>query len=218
MELPDFLVIPRILIADTSLQPLDREIYGIIYWYSKLKLQKCVASNKKIAEMLNSHPKSIGCSLTRLTKSGYITVVLDSNHHRTEIIPRISFGVDGGGYRQMTEGVPSNDGQNNNIYKDNIIINNNTHRPNGDVHPYKEIILYSRTVQGLKGDYINYAKQTTAVKKILSLYTIDDIKFVIDEMVRDPFHQGKPFDMMTVANRMDYYMNRVVSFKKGGRK
>ena len=85
-------------------------------------------------------------------------------------------------------------------------------------NPYREIIAYSRKAQELPGTYTNYVKQTTAVKKILNNgtgYTMDDIRFVIDEMIKDEFHKGKPFDMMTVANRMDYFMNRVVMFKKG---
>jgi len=84
-------------------------------------------------------------------------------------------------------------------------------------HPYKEIITYCRTRQGIEQEWPIYQKQLKAVKKILdSGYSLDNVRFVIDEMASDAWWQGSPFDLMNVANNMHKYMNRVVMFKKGG--
>ena len=84
-------------------------------------------------------------------------------------------------------------------------------------HPYRDIITYCKEKQNLSNEFVNYVKQTTAVKKILSAkYSLDDIRFVIDEMCGDPYWSSNPFDLMSVANQMHRYMNRIVIFKKGG--
>lgn len=83
-------------------------------------------------------------------------------------------------------------------------------------HPYQDIIAYCLERQGITQGFPNYVKQTTAVKKILSSgYAQDDLRFVIDEMVKDPFWIDNPFDLMNVANQMHKYMNRTVMFGKG---
>jgi hypothetical protein len=80
---------------------------------------------------------------------------------------------------------------------------------------YQRCVAYCRQVQGIEQEYPNYVKQATAIKKIRAAgYKWDDIKFVIDEMSKDPFWQGSPFDLMSVANQMHKYMNRTVMFKK----
>lgn len=88
-------------------------------------------------------------------------------------------------------------------------------------HPHTEIIAYCRDKQGMTTNFVNYVKQTTAVKKILSSgYTLDDIRFVIDEMAGEDFWKSSPFDLMNVANNMHKYMNRTVMYKpqkKGGK-
>lgn len=90
--LPDFLVIPTILIRDRSLQPLDREVYGLVYWFKKLKNEKCTASNETFANILGADKKSVSNSLQRLNKREYVKVVLDPvTNYRLEIIPLISF-------------------------------------------------------------------------------------------------------------------------------
>jgi hypothetical protein len=94
MELPDFIIIPSILIKDRELQPLDREVYGIIYWAVKLKNEKCTMSNQTIADLLGASLSGIANALVRLKKKEYINVVLDKNNHRVELIPLISFKKD----------------------------------------------------------------------------------------------------------------------------
>ena len=62
---PDFIIIPFQLIADKKLNPLDRNVYGIIYWLEKLSVGKCIASNNFIADVLGSTSKSIQNSLLK---------------------------------------------------------------------------------------------------------------------------------------------------------
>lgn len=91
--LPDFLIIPSAIIEDLELQPLDGYVYGLVYWYKRLKLQKCIASNEQMAEMLHvKNSRSISNSLTRLKRKGYVEVVMDKKlNQRLEIIPLVSF-------------------------------------------------------------------------------------------------------------------------------
>lgn len=91
LQLPDFLVIPSILIQDKDLQPLDGQVYGIVYWFSKLKNEKCTASNATIGKLLGSHPQAVSHCLARLAKKGYVELVLSQDNQRAEIIPNISF-------------------------------------------------------------------------------------------------------------------------------
>lgn len=93
MELPDFLIIPSVILEDTELKPLDGYVYGLVYWYTKLKLEKCIASNAQMARMLGASASGISHSLTNLSRKGYIKVVLDEYNQRKEIIPLVSFNA-----------------------------------------------------------------------------------------------------------------------------
>lgn len=95
-SLPDFLVIPSAIIGDDGLQPLDGYVYGVVYWYTKLKLEKCIASNKDLATRLGASVSGIANSLSRLNKRGYIQVVMDENNHRLEIIPLVTMAKNAG--------------------------------------------------------------------------------------------------------------------------
>lgn len=89
--LPDFLIIPSQIIVDKELQPLDGYVYGVVYWYRKLKLEKCIASSDKIAQILNSTEGGVQNSINRLTKKGYIKSAYDRKKHQRELIPLIAF-------------------------------------------------------------------------------------------------------------------------------
>lgn len=90
--MPDFIVIPTILIKDKNLQPLDHEVYGIIYWASKMRNEKCIMSNETIAKILNASTSGVSHSISRLAKGRYVYVDLDkATNQRKEIVPLISF-------------------------------------------------------------------------------------------------------------------------------
>jgi DNA-binding Lrp family transcriptional regulator len=88
---PDFLQIPFVVIIDKSLQPLDKTVYGFIYWLEKLKDGRCFASNNYIARALGSSSTSIANSLTRLEKSGHIVRPLNEDGLRSEIKCLVSY-------------------------------------------------------------------------------------------------------------------------------
>jgi len=91
---PEFIIIPHQILADEELTPLDRIVYGIIYWFTKLKDGRCNASNITIAEIaFCKNPISITNSLSRLEARRYIKRVFsdESKKHRVEIIPYVFF-------------------------------------------------------------------------------------------------------------------------------
>lgn len=92
MPLPDFLLIPGKIISDELLQPLDGLVYGIVYWYSRQKLEKCIASNQQIADLLHGSISGVSHALTRLSRRGYVKILLEKEtNQRLEIIPLVAF-------------------------------------------------------------------------------------------------------------------------------
>jgi hypothetical protein len=91
---PDFIQIPCQLLADKKLQPLDRIVYGFIYWFAKLKNEKCTAGNETLANLCGVKAQSIKNSLVRLEKTAYIERIFfdEKRRKRSEIIPLITFG------------------------------------------------------------------------------------------------------------------------------
>jgi hypothetical protein len=70
---PDFIQIPHQVVMNKKLQPLDRLLYGVVYWYEKLKDGKCTASNKTMGAVLGIENNiSVANSLTRLENEGCI--------------------------------------------------------------------------------------------------------------------------------------------------
>lgn len=94
-QFPDFVVIPGVLILDERLTPLDVKVYGVVYWMTRLRLKKCVVSNKVLAKYTQSHITSIEKSLARLDETGYIERTYKAGETgesvRDEIIPLIVF-------------------------------------------------------------------------------------------------------------------------------
>jgi len=261
--LPDFLIIPTILLTDENIQPLDREVFGIIYWTTKLKNEKCTMTNRTIADLLRAKPSSVSHAVNRLVLGKYVSSVINpKTHQRKELRPLISFSAiseNNENYNpsskkqgfedevltlaqksyplaQKSEGVSSveHDTTNKNINKNNkedkyINIFANKKENAGaekttgsslfDQQIDKQIIAYCQREQKLDKGFVNYASQLVALKKIRSArYTTDDIYFVINEMVADPYWSTRPFDLFKVSNQMHYFLNRTVYFdqKKGG--
>jgi hypothetical protein len=89
-DLPDFIQIPAILIKDRKLHQLDWLVYGVVYFFTKMKLQKCILSNAGIAVMVHSTPGSVANSLSRLKSRHYVKIVLEKRT-RKEIIPLVFY-------------------------------------------------------------------------------------------------------------------------------
>lgn len=90
---PDFLMIPIVIVSSQELEPSDRLVYGVIYWYQKLKEGKCIASNKSIAYVAGVHAKTVGHSLERLENAGFIERFYQdaTKMERTEIKALVTF-------------------------------------------------------------------------------------------------------------------------------
>lgn len=130
MKQPDFIIIPTQLLGDDRLQALDRELFGYIYWMTKLALMKCVAGNKLLAELTHASQRGVANSLNRLEKQGYISRIYqdESNRVRVEIVCNLAFNTNVTSnddtlhqmmkpLHEMMKHVTSNDEQN----KNNII-------------------------------------------------------------------------------------------------
>jgi len=69
---PDFVIVPYELIENKNLRPLDRILYGVIYYFEKMKEGKCIASNSTLAQYCNADKTSMNGALTRLERERYI--------------------------------------------------------------------------------------------------------------------------------------------------
>jgi len=128
---PDFIQIPFQLIEDSRLTPIDRILYGVIYWLEHLKDGKCTAGNKALQETCQA--KSIGTiqnCLNNLEDCGYIKRLYkdDKKKIRKEIkcviaFKRVSLNNDKVSSNNDTQ-VSSNNDTYNKI-NNNIINNNN---------------------------------------------------------------------------------------------
>jgi hypothetical protein len=90
---PDFLIIPYVLIEDGEMNPIDEKLYGVIYWLTKLRNEKCTASNEALAQVVKTSPQVINNSLIKLERNGYILRRFKDagRRHRSEIVGLIQF-------------------------------------------------------------------------------------------------------------------------------
>lgn len=96
---PDFIQIPKPVLQNENLQPGDKFLFGYIYWFTKLKLEKCTASNEVLAEMASLTAKSVNNCLRRLEDEGFIQrLYADGSTQKTRTI------------HCLVEYRPSNDG------------------------------------------------------------------------------------------------------------
>lgn len=73
---------------------MDAVVFGYIYWLTKLKNEKCFASNATLASLAKTTAQVVGNSLTTLDRAGFITRRFknDNPHHeRLEIICLLGF-------------------------------------------------------------------------------------------------------------------------------
>lgn len=99
---PDFIQIPRPVLQSEALQPSDKFLFGYIYWFTKLKMEQCTASNETLGEMTGITPRSVTNALTRLKNSGFIAIKYSGPKEAKKTIRRIDCLVE---YRKK---LPSN--------------------------------------------------------------------------------------------------------------
>jgi hypothetical protein len=89
---PDFFIIPDVVFSDDNLKHSDLFVFAAIYWFTKMKQEKCFANNEELARIANLKNKnSVSNSLLVLEKNGYISRVV-KHGDRTEIKCLVSFG------------------------------------------------------------------------------------------------------------------------------
>ncbi len=102
---PDFFIIPSILVGDKAILPKDYLVYAAVYWFTKLRNDKCIASNKTLASVIGCSLSTVTHGLVRLNKAGYIQIRIDEKNHREEIIPLIAFShIDTPGNSEQSPG------------------------------------------------------------------------------------------------------------------
>lgn len=79
---PDHLHIPYQLVDDRKLEPNDRMLYGLIYWYEHLKDGHCWASNQTLAALMYTTTRAVQNSLNSLEARGYIKRLYKDKAHR----------------------------------------------------------------------------------------------------------------------------------------
>lgn len=104
---PDLFITPSIVMLDKTLQPLDKNVYSIIYWFEKLKDGRCFASNATIAKLTGSSSSGVANAIVRLKKAGHIQALYDEKGHRKQIITLVGMSVnpysnEEGGVTQMS--------------------------------------------------------------------------------------------------------------------
>lgn len=93
MERPEFVPLFTDVLAHEDCTQLDAIVYGYIYWFTKLRNERCIASNETLAQLAGCKSGSIENSLTSLEDAGFIErVFIEDNRHkgRLEIIPMLS--------------------------------------------------------------------------------------------------------------------------------
>ncbi len=207
--LPDFLITPGVIIIDKELQPLDGYVYGVVYWYKKMKLEKCVASNETIAGLLHiKNSRSVSNSLTRLKKKGYVEVIMDPRtNQRLEIIPLVFFTP----FHQMmtppssnNDGPSSNDEHNNNIYKEELIIPLTVRKKESVLKKLPNLDLLEEHKNYLVTVIIDFLKD----KKSESYYKLVVSKVpeqIIREALSEIKHDGANSPEKVFTSRMEIY-------------
>lgn len=93
MDRPEFIITFRAVAHHPELSQPDSTVFGYIYWMTRLKNEKCFASNNTLATLTGLSVSAVRNALTRLEKTGFIRrVYSDSNPtEREEIVPLMGF-------------------------------------------------------------------------------------------------------------------------------
>lgn len=194
IQLPDFLIIPSQLVIDNELRPTDLLIYGIIYWFAKLKLEKCILSNRSFCQLLNVSERAVQYGLQRMSDKGYIECVYadPDKRVRKELIPLVTYAQmnvlevnkNAPPLRQMFTPSRTNVHQNKIIKKED---SNNTSNI-GEVEA-KAVLDYWNELYGTR------FKSPTAIQANLahwlSVYTLEEMKEAIRKIKFDKFWKDK---------------------------
>lgn len=93
MDRPEFIITFRAVAHHPKLLPADATVFGYIYWMTRLKNEKCYASNDTLAGLTGLSVSTVRNSLQRLEEFGFIKRLYDEKNttHREEIQPLMGF-------------------------------------------------------------------------------------------------------------------------------
>lgn len=75
---PDFIQIPApVLLAD--IPPSHKILFGYIYWYTKLAMQKCTASNETLGKLAGLNAGGVSNAISALKQAGFVSVEYDGD-------------------------------------------------------------------------------------------------------------------------------------------
>lgn len=95
MERPEFFPFFRDIIDHEDCKNTEAIVYGYIYWLTRLKNERCTASNDTLAHLAKTTPGTVQQSLNTLEKAGFIRRIYQDNDPRSgrlEIIPLLVMG------------------------------------------------------------------------------------------------------------------------------
>jgi len=111
---PAYLLTPYLVYEDERLQPADKAVYSVIYYFEKMKEGICKASNRTIAEIAMVSVGTVRNSISKLNKCGLVNVVYkdEEKNLRERIDCLVDFAKvspKNDGCNEMMTGVSSND-------------------------------------------------------------------------------------------------------------
>lgn len=198
---PDFLIIPHQLVFDNNLAPLDLKVFGVIYWFEKMKDGECWASNNTISKLVNSSAGGVQNSLARLERAGYIKrQIKPNNQHILQVL--VSFT------KVATPEGSSNEAVKGSSNDDHIKNNNNYIKYKADVEKIFTLYLVEFKIDKDAWQYAAAADERAAmVKEAYKKYKLTDkrkakiisrlddagfemLKKAIKNVAKSDFHRG----------------------------
>lgn len=82
---PIFITIPFEVFKDRRLQTADKNVYGVIFYYTKMNMKICIASNRTIAGYAGVKTGTVRNSLSKLNRLGYINTVYQDEDKKIRI-------------------------------------------------------------------------------------------------------------------------------------
>lgn len=76
--MPDFIQIPA-PVLQAELPASHKILFGYIYWYTKLALQVCTASNETLGKLVGMKADSVSDAVSALKNAGFISVKYDGD-------------------------------------------------------------------------------------------------------------------------------------------
>ena len=175
-NLPDFLIIPYQLIADENISPIEEKLYGVIYWFTKLKNEQCTASNATLAKIVKTSSGSIANALTKLENLGYIQRIFKDTEkkNRLEIIPLVV-------YARVS---PTGEQKKNTIIRK---VKKTTTEQSSGIQ-ISELIKSFELVNADCKDYYGHKPQRSACDFLISEYGFERVKTIIEKTLPKTNH------------------------------